>query len=211
MTMLLCKRVSARSVTNLPGAIISLDPPEIFCADNWMKDFRYTCEQNEGMAGYGWDEYDIRRGGRETIHDARNTLDLTIDFIKVPGGQHGGSWGARVKGVPREDAPAEQITTMVFYTTLEGLGNVRVANEADVLGFEGDVKFSGHTPDLGDFLIDVTAGPESNGHLFHSHPTYEDKPLDRTLVSSVNMPPEHLWQPKGIPDITRELRLGLVR
>ena len=149
------------------------------------------------MAGYGWDEYDIRRGGRETIHDAGNSLDLTIDFIKVPGGQHGGSWGARVKGVPREDAPAEQLTTMVFYTTLEGLGSLGLANEAETLGFEGDVKFNGHTPDLGDFSIDVTTGPESNGHPFHSHPTYENKPLDRTLVASVNMPPEHLWQPKG--------------
>ncbi|RJE25152.1 mannosyl-oligosaccharide glucosidase [Aspergillus sclerotialis] len=163
-----------------------------------QQNFRHTCEQNEGMAGYGWDEYDIRRGGRETIHDAGNTLDLTIDFIKVPGGQHGGSWGARVKGVPREDAPAEQLTTMVFYTTLEGLGSLGVANEAETLGFEGDVKFTGRTPDLGDFSIDVTTGPESNGHPFHSHPTYENKPLDRTLVSSVNMPPEHLWQPKAI-------------
>lgn len=161
-------------------------------------DFRHTCEQNEGMAGYGWDEYDIRKGGRQTIHDAGNTLDLTIEFVKVPTGQHGGSWGARVKGVPREDAPAEQVTTVVFYTTLEGSGSLGVASEeADSRGFESDVKFAGHTPDLGDFSIDVTAGPESNGHPFHSHPTYEDKPLDRTLVSSETFPPENLWQSKG--------------
>ena len=68
-----------------------------------FEDFRHTCEQNEGMAGYGWDEYDIRKGGRQTIHDAGNNLDLTIDFIKVPGGEKGGNWGARVKGVPRDD------------------------------------------------------------------------------------------------------------
>lgn len=149
------------------------------------------------MAGYGWDEYDIRKGGRQTIHDAGNSLDLTIDFIKVPGGQHGGSWGARVKGVPREDAPAEQLTTLVFYTTLEGLGNLGVESESDPRGFEGDVKFAGNTPDLGDFSIDVTAGPETNGHPFHSHPTYEDKPLDRTLVSSETFAAEHIWQSKG--------------
>lgn len=160
-------------------------------------DFRHTCEQNEGMAGYGWDEYDIRKGGRQTIHDAGNNIDITIDFVKVPGGQHGGNWGARVKGVPRDDAPAEQLTTMVFYTTLEGLGNMGVDTEADPLGFEGDVKFTGNTPDLGDFSIDVTAGPQTNGHPFHSHPTYEEKPLDRTLVSSDFFPQDNLWQSKG--------------
>lgn len=149
------------------------------------------------MAGYGWDEYDIRKGGRETIHDAGNTIDITIDFIKVPGGQHGGNWGARVKGVPREGSPAEQLTTLIFYTTLEGLGNLGVTNEADPVGFEGDVKFSGHTPDLGDFSIDVTDGPETNGHPFHSHPTYEQKPLDHSIVTSATMPSEHLWQSKG--------------
>lgn len=149
------------------------------------------------MAGYGWDEYDIRKGGRETIRDAGNTIDITIDFIKVPGGQHGGNWGARVKGVPREGSPAEQLTTLIFYTTLEGLGNLGVANEPDPLGFEGDVKFLGHTPDLGDFSIDVTDGPETNGHPFHSHPTYEQKPLSNSFVSSATMHPEHLWQSKG--------------
>lgn len=149
------------------------------------------------MAGYGWDEYDVRTGGRQTIHDAGNTLDLTIDFIKVPGGQHGGNWGARIKGVPREDAPAEQITTIAFYTNIEGLGRLGVATESGGLGFEGDVKLAGSDPALGNFSIDVTTGPETNAHPFHSHPTYEEKPLDRTLVTSGTLPSEHLWQVKG--------------
>ncbi|KAL2217079.1 putative mannosyl-oligosaccharide glucosidase [Thermoascus aurantiacus ATCC 26904] len=160
--------------------------------------FRHTCEQHEGMAGYGWDEYDIRKGGRETIHDAGNTLDITIDFIKVPGGKNGGSWGARVKGVPRNDAPPVQLTTVIFYAGLEGLGSLKVANEPDPLGFEGDVKLAGHTPELGDFTIDVTAGPESNEHPHHSHPSYAEKPLDRTMVASLYMPPDVLWQTKTI-------------
>src|ERR1700761_6777148 len=52
--------------------------------------FRHTCEQHEGMAGYGWEEYDARNGGRQVIHDTGNKIDLVIDFVKVPGGQHGG-------------------------------------------------------------------------------------------------------------------------
>ncbi|KAI9934044.1 Processing alpha glucosidase I [Aspergillus wentii] len=163
-----------------------------------QQNFRHTCEQNEGMAGYGWDEYDIRKGGRQTIHDAENSLDLTIDFIKVPGGQQGGNWGARIKGVPREGASEDQPTSLVFYTALEGLGNLEVTTESEALGFDGDVKLAGFTPDLGDFSIDVTAGPESNEHPEHDHPSYQDKPLHRTLVSSSTIPAEHLWQTKVI-------------
>ncbi|KAL5339711.1 glycoside hydrolase [Aspergillus crustosus] len=166
---------------------------------NAQENFRHTCEQNEGMAGYGWDEYDIRKGGRETIHDAGNSLDLTIDFIKVPGGQHGGSWAARVKGVPRGDAPPDQPTTVVFHAGLEGLGSLGVSTESDDLrGFEGDVRLKGYTSELGDFSIDVTTGPTSNEHPEHDHPSYEDRPLDRTLVSSAAVQPEHMWQSKAL-------------
>ncbi|KAL4898614.1 mannosyl-oligosaccharide glucosidase [Aspergillus ambiguus] len=183
-------------------------PNSLFAGLMWAKvddyataqqNFRHTCEQNEGMAGYGWDEYDIRKGGRETIHDVGNSLDLTIDFIKVPGGQHGGNWAARVKGVPRDDASPDQPTSLVFYSALEGLGSLGVANEGDdPRGFEGDVKVTGYTPELGDFSIDVTTGPKSNEHPEHEHPVYDDKPLDRTWVSSVTMPSEHVWQTKVI-------------
>ncbi|KAL4884053.1 glycoside hydrolase [Aspergillus karnatakaensis] len=183
-------------------------PNSLFAGLMWAKvdsystaqeNFRHTCEQNEGMAGYGWDEYDVRKGGRETIHDAGNSLDLTIDFIKVPGGQHGGSWAARVKGVPREDAAHDQPITVVFHAGLEGLGSLGVSSETDdQRGFEGDVKLKGYTSELGDFSIDVTAGPKSNEHPEHDHPSYEDKPLDRTFVASMAVPPEHIWQTKPL-------------
>ncbi|GMF78181.1 unnamed protein product [Aspergillus oryzae] len=135
------------------------------------------------MAGYGWDEYDIRKGGRQTIHDAGNSLDLTIDFIKVHGGQHGGSWAARVKGVPRDDALPDQPTTVVFYSALEGLGNLGLHTKSDdSRGFEGDVKLAGYTSDLGEFTIDVTEGPRTNEYPEHEHPSYEDKPLDPSIL-----------------------------
>ncbi|KAL4905315.1 hypothetical protein BDW74DRAFT_21357 [Aspergillus multicolor] len=181
-------------------------PNSVFAGLMWAKvdnyataqeNFRHTCEQNEGMAGYGWDEYDVRKGGRETIHDAGNSLDLTIDFIKVPGGQHGGSWAARVKGVPRDDALPDQPTTVVFYASMDGLGSLGVATESDdPRGFEGEVKLNGYTTELGDFSIDVTTGPQSNEHPEFDHPSYDDKPLDRTIVSSFAVPPEHTWQSK---------------
>lgn len=149
------------------------------------------------MAGYGWEEYDIRKGGRQTIHDAGNTLDLTIEFVKVPGGQHGGSWGARIRGQPRPDAPPNQPTTVIFYMAMEGLGQLGVEGEIDPLGFKEGVQLSGNMGDLGDFTLDVTRGPSTNQYPPKTHPSYDDKPSDRTYVASFQMQPEVLWQGKS--------------
>ena len=167
-------------------------------AKQLFADFRHTCEQHEGMAGYGWDEYDTRQGGRQTIHDAGNQLDLTTDFVKFPGGSHGGSWGVRVKGTPRADAPERLLSTIVFYSTMEGLGSLGFENEPDSMGFEGTVTLTGETQELGRFKIDVTTGPETNAHPHTHHEVYASKPLDRTLASSLQAPPEALWQTKGL-------------
>lgn len=150
------------------------------------------------MRGYGWDEYDIRTGGRQTIHDTGNSIDLTIDFVKIPGGVHGGSWAARIKGEPRADADPRQPTTIIFYASLEGSGHLTLENEPDPLGYRGDVTLTGSTDELGEFAIDITRGPSSNRFISHDHPSYEEAPLSRTMVSSILAPAEAIWQAKGL-------------
>jgi mannosyl-oligosaccharide glucosidase len=150
------------------------------------------------MAGYGWEEYDIRNGGRQTIHDAGNTVDLTIDFVKTPGNSEGGNWAARIKGEPREDAPDQLMTTVVFYAGMDGLGSLEFTNEQDDLGQEGTVTLQGRTADLGDFRIDITRGPDTNAAPKHQHPSWDSKPLDRTMTSSMQVPSDALWQAKSI-------------
>lgn len=150
------------------------------------------------MAGYGWDEYDVRYGGHQTIHDAGNAIDITTEFVKVPGGSHGGNWGVRVKGTPRDDAPENLFTTVVFYAGMEGPGNLKVTNEADDLGVEGSVKFAGTSDGLGDFTMEVTEGTEGNVHPPPSHESYSEKPLDRTIVASAQVSEENLWQAKPL-------------
>ncbi|KFZ14524.1 hypothetical protein V501_03223 [Pseudogymnoascus sp. VKM F-4519 (FW-2642)] len=158
--------------------------------------FRHTCEQNEGMAGYGWDEYDVRNGGQQTVHDAGNKIDITTSFVKIPGGKHGGSWGVRVKGTPREDAPAMLMTTVVFYATLEGLGSLEVENKRDELGYEGDVTLKGNSAGLGEYKLLVTKG--EGRHPTETHDSYKEKPLDRTMVRSMAAAEENLWQIKPL-------------
>ena len=161
-------------------------------------DFRFTCEQNQDMHGYGWDEYDARLGGRQTIHDAGNFLDLTTDFVKVPGGDHGGNWGVRIRGIPRENAPPDMVTTVVFAAAMEGLGSLMVTNEPDPLGYEDTVTLKGDSLELGAFEVGITPGPASNRHPPAQHETYSSKPLDRTLVASLQVPEDVQWQTKPL-------------
>lgn len=163
-------------------------------------DFRHTCEQHEGMHGYGWDEYDVRYGGRQTIHDAGNSIDITTEFVKISGGEHGGSWGVRIKGTPREDAPERLMTTMIFYAAMDGFGSLGVKNEPDEMGIEGSVNLEGSSGELGGFTVEVTEGPESNRHPGPSHQSYTAKPLDRTMVASLQVSSEQLWQAKRMSD-----------
>ncbi|KAF2810728.1 glucosidase I [Mytilinidion resinicola] len=157
--------------------------------------FRHTCEQHE-LDGYGWDEYDVRTGGRQTIHDPSNRLDLTTEFVKVPGGAHGGNWAVRIKGTPRADASPNLKTTVVWYASLEGLGSLEVVDDGEDTGFDGDVKLKGQTIELGDFDIKITEG--SGEHPPPGHPSYDEQPLDRTFVHSFQLPEDALWQTKPI-------------
>ena len=148
------------------------------------------------MAGYGWDEYDVRTGGRQTIHDAGNNLDMQMEFVKVSGGTHGGSWGVRIKGTPREDAPPNLKTTIILNAALEGLGSLEVVGGKENLGYSGTVMLDGISSELGQFSIHITKGSDTNSYPVHSHPSHAEKPLDRTFVHSFQVPEEALWQTK---------------
>lgn len=150
------------------------------------------------MAGYGWDEYDPRRGGIQTIHDAGNLIDITTSFVKIPGGTHGGSWGARIKGVPRPEASDGLKSQVVFYLSQEGIGSsLEVVDMSDPFGFEGDVVFNGQSEQLGEYKIVVTTGsgehPPEDVHDFQSK-----RDLTKTTVQSFTLPDEYLWQAKSV-------------
>jgi mannosyl-oligosaccharide glucosidase len=139
----------------------------------------------------------VRSGGRQTIHDPANRIDMTTEFVKFPGGEHGGSWAVRIKGTPREDAAPDLATTVVWYNTLEGLGSLQVHQpNTDETGIPDDVVFDGQTPELGGFELRVTEGKGEHPHF--DHPSYQDKPLDRTLVHSSQVPDDALWQIKAV-------------
>ncbi|KAH8821404.1 glycoside hydrolase family 63 protein [Xylogone sp. PMI_703] len=166
--------------------------------DNYQdvqNNFRHTCEQHDGMNGYGWEEFDARKGGVQTIYDPNNFIDIKTFFVKVPGGSHGGSWAVRVRGNARKDAPENLKTTVVFHATLEGLGSLEV-DEVEPLGYVDDVTLNGESEGLGKYTLTVTKG--RGFHPGPGHPSYDEKPLDRTIVNSFTVPEEYLWQSKAL-------------
>ncbi|KAK4127570.1 glycoside hydrolase family 63 protein [Parathielavia appendiculata] len=173
---------------------------------DFQTSIRYTCEQNEGMKGYGWEEYDPRRGGIQTIHDIENHIDLTTSFVKVPGGAHGGNWAARIKGVLNKDALKEQKTIVVIYVTQEGESSVLQASPPDdEFGYEGDVTLTGHSETLGNYKLVITKGRGVQPQSDHDLSTIRGP--GQTVVQSLIYPEEHIWQAK--PILFKQLKEGV--
>ncbi|KAK0619775.1 glycoside hydrolase family 63 protein [Immersiella caudata] len=168
---------------------------------------RYTCEQNAGMQGYGWDEFDTRRGGVQSIHDIENGIDITTSFVKIPGGAHGGSWAARIKGELREDTPADRKTVIFFYVSQEGFGSeLEAVPSDDEFGYDEDVTLKGSSQGLGNYKLVVTRGdgkqPTSDHRL-----SAQRGPGGQAVVQSLTYPEDLLWQGKQI--VFKQLKEGV--
>lgn len=72
------------------------------------------CEQGENIYGYGWDEYDVWDGGVQLIYDDGNKIDIIILFVKIVGGEYGGSWVVCIKGQVQEGVLVD-FKIMVYY------------------------------------------------------------------------------------------------
>jgi mannosyl-oligosaccharide glucosidase len=61
---------------------------------------RHACDQGDGLDGYTWTQFDAREGGIQVLKDTENNVKVTTELLMVDGGEHGGSWAARIKGEP---------------------------------------------------------------------------------------------------------------
>ncbi|PCH38371.1 glycoside hydrolase family 63 protein [Wolfiporia cocos MD-104 SS10] len=154
---------------------------------------RHACDQGDGLNGYTWTEYDAREGGVQVIKDAPNNVVITTEFLKVPGGEHGGSWAARIKGEPLNPTLPSRIST-IFYIGLEGLGGLDMETEEDENGLEEPVKYSGSTPDLDDFTLRVVDGP--NNEAVSAGPYASDfaPRIGKTHFIGLRVQPGTVWQ-----------------
>lgn len=185
----------SRGIHGYPAMYVVMAALMSFPANIYGIVFRYTCEQGQDIHGYGWDEFDARTGGIQTIHDEGNGLDVTISFIKVPGGSHGGSWGARIKATVRDDAPPDSKYLVHYYVAQEELGDLVVQGDDNGgIGFEGDVTFKGSSPSLGDYNVVITKG--TGNHPTSDHEISASRRGDTTVVRSVSLKADDVWQAK---------------
>ena len=67
---------------------------------------RHACDQGDGLHGYTWTQFDAREGGIQVLNDSQNNVKVTTELLMVDGGEHGGSWAARIKGEPINEGPS---------------------------------------------------------------------------------------------------------
>ncbi|KAF9090912.1 Processing alpha glucosidase I [Mortierella sp. GBA35] len=123
---------------------------------------RHGCEEGDAFEKYGWLKHDGRTFGTQQLKDTRNNVEITTEFIKVPGGEHGGSWGARISGKPIREGEPMSIST-IYYLGLDGEGQLSVNSES----YDVRAPIRGSAKGLGDFDISIqqTKGTEKPTHF----------------------------------------------
>ncbi|KAF8510232.1 glycoside hydrolase [Hysterangium stoloniferum] len=158
---------------------------------------RHQCDQGDGLDAYTWISHDPREGGVQVLKDGKNNAEITIEWLKVAGGDHGGSWAARIKGVPM-DPQRPMRTSFIPYFALEGIGSLELENEEDDNGLQDPIIFSGSTPDLGDFEIRIL---EHSDNVKVIHGLHEDDfpdSLDRTPFIGLQVETGQVWRVKDL-------------
>ena len=143
---------------------------------------RDTCEQNDGMQGYGWTFYDTRVGGSQIAHDTQLQIDLETAFLKTEGGD---SWAVRVTGAPKSDSVK---TSLIFHTAVEKADDASgpktlVCETHGESGKGAEASCEGDITGLGKFEFQVV-GDAGN------------KALHDTAVKSVQVSEDKIWQAK---------------
>jgi mannosyl-oligosaccharide glucosidase len=139
------------------------------------------------MAMFGYTTY-TRAGGTQIIQDVGNQIDITTEFIKKYEGQSAGNWALRIKGKPRNGAPADLKTSVVFYVGMEAMES---CTDCQLEAFEqlgaGDdktveaVNIAVKHPRLGSAGIHIPTSVGEDGS---------------TIVHTMNVTENKIWQAK---------------
>ncbi|XP_053921994.1 mannosyl-oligosaccharide glucosidase isoform X3 [Cuculus canorus] len=83
---------------------------------------RHTCEQSDGLSRYGWLLHDGENFGTQEIEDGK--LWLKTEFVKRPGGEHGGDWSWRVTARAKSSGGPAPLLSLFFYIATDGQGTL---------------------------------------------------------------------------------------
>lgn len=144
--------------------------------------------ENQGVT-FGWDHYDPRLGGQQTIVDRENSVTLRTTLLKS---ENGDSWVVRVEG----DQAPEAVLSLVYYTAIEGEGDLNLKSMLTSQGIKGDTVLQGSSPDLGRF--DLKFVNVRGAHPESSHPAAADRPAENTHYSAMIVPDDNAWRARQI-------------
>ncbi|KAG8755563.1 Processing alpha glucosidase I [Ceratobasidium sp. 428] len=158
---------------------------------------RHACEQGDDLRSYTWTEHDMRQGAIQVLKDPHNNLELKTEWLKIPGGDHGGSWAARISGKPLDNSTVSR-NSLVFYVGLEGLGGINLETEETEHGYEGSIELAGVTPELGEFSMKFADGPDNVYITEGQHAEAFAHIAGKTHVVGLPVPAGHIWQAKDL-------------
>ncbi|KAG8961017.1 Processing alpha glucosidase I [Tulasnella sp. 419] len=160
-----------------------------------FSDIRHSCEDGHRLSSYTWTDLDVRQGGIQVLKDPKNNVEITTEFLKVPGGKHGGSWAARIKGRPLKKSETSR-NSLIFYLGREGLGSIDLEDSPSADGLKGTIHLSGMTPDLGEFKIRIEDSPDSQMVTKGQGQAQFARTSDKTQYFAVMLPDKELWRAK---------------
>lgn len=173
----------------------TLSPRSIVTGLMWLEQYkqysqdlplRHTCEQGDRLPKYGWIAHDGQDFGMQDI--VERTFMLRTEFVKRPGGDHGGDWSWRITG---RGIHGETTISLFFYVATDGEGDIKAHFVKE--GKDSMIShITGHTEDLGGFTIRFPKSSTVAKQQFHHTVTeveglhkLKDGVLRKLSVSSV--------------------------
>ncbi|KAJ7327321.1 hypothetical protein JRQ81_017080 [Phrynocephalus forsythii] len=170
----------------------------------WMRQLegdvrlRHTCEQSDGLPRYGWLLHDGAHFGVQEIRDLG--LSLQTEFVKRPGGQHGGDWTWRVTARPERTGPQVPFISLLFYVATDGQGTLQplLDGKTRLRGLRGT------SEELGHFTITFSQPTTEAGtaplYASYNYLQAEAEGLHRlTDVVKASLTPRFSYAPPGAP------------
>lgn len=113
---------------------------------------RHWCDSGDNLKKYGWVQHDGKTFGVQEIYD--DAFLIETSFVKIPGGQFGGDWTARVS--VKNLHPTQDELSLIWYTALDEktVGWIKQAprvSHTDLTGLRGE------TRGLGEFTLKLQA------------------------------------------------------
>ncbi|XP_071948524.1 mannosyl-oligosaccharide glucosidase-like [Antedon mediterranea] len=109
---------------------------------------RHNCEHSDALPKFGWLMHDgVNFGVQEIVEKG---FTLMTEFVKRPGGDHGGDWSVRISGKNTTKQNSTSVVSILFYAALDGNGKMQYKTSADGTYLQ---EIQGVTNELGQFTM----------------------------------------------------------